>query len=116
MVRWDSPLFTVPWTDEDVPGENIWMAATEGLVKPPNAGTTAVRQQQTRCTTQTDKLTGRCRPDRRTAYSRTDCNSHGVRHHLGAGVYGWDGGTNHTPPERRLNAQTRVASSECDAL
>lgn len=43
MVRWDSPLFTVPWTDEDVPGEEIWLAITEGVVKPPNAGTSAVR-------------------------------------------------------------------------
>lgn len=42
MVRWDSPLFTVPWSDEDVPGEQIWVATTEGLVKPPKAGTTAV--------------------------------------------------------------------------
>lgn len=43
MVRWDSPLFTVPWTDEDVPDEEIWLAITEGVVKPPNAGTSAVR-------------------------------------------------------------------------
>lgn len=42
MVRWDSPLFTVPWADEDVPGEEIWLAITEGVVKPPNAGTSAV--------------------------------------------------------------------------
>lgn len=42
MVRWDSPLFTVPWTDEDVPAEDIWAAITGGTVKPPNAGTQAV--------------------------------------------------------------------------
>ncbi len=42
MVRWDSPLFTVTWTDEDIPGDEIWQAVTEGTVKPPNAGTTAV--------------------------------------------------------------------------
>ena len=42
MVRWDSPLFTVSWTDEDVPAENIWKAITEGTVKPPNAGTQVV--------------------------------------------------------------------------
>lgn len=42
MVRWDSPLFTVPWTDADIPGDEIWIAVTEGIVKPPNAGTTAV--------------------------------------------------------------------------
>lgn len=42
MVRWDSPLFTVPWTDADVPADDIWKAITEGIVKPPNAGTQAV--------------------------------------------------------------------------
>lgn len=43
MARWDSPLFTVTWLDEDVPAESIWKAVTEGNVKPPNAGTQAVR-------------------------------------------------------------------------
>lgn len=43
MVRWDSPLFTVTWLDKDIPGEDIWKAITEGNVKPPNAGTQAVR-------------------------------------------------------------------------
>jgi len=42
MVRWDSPLFTVPWTDESPPSEDIWKAVTEGLVKPPNVGTQSV--------------------------------------------------------------------------
>ena len=42
MVRWDSPLFTVLWTDESPPNEDIWKAATEGLVKPPNVGTQSV--------------------------------------------------------------------------
>ena len=42
MVRWDSPLFTVPWTDDDVPIDDIWKAITEGNLKPPNAGTQAV--------------------------------------------------------------------------
>lgn len=42
MVRWDSPLFTVPWTDADIPADGIWKAVTEGNVKPPNAGTQAV--------------------------------------------------------------------------
>ncbi|KAI6103519.1 chromatin associated protein KTI12 [Pisolithus sp. B1] len=39
MVRWDSrhsPLFTVSWTDEDVPADDIWRAITEGVMKPPN--------------------------------------------------------------------------------
>ncbi|OSX66085.1 hypothetical protein POSPLADRAFT_1133046 [Postia placenta MAD-698-R-SB12] len=47
MVRWDSPLITVPWTDEDVPADDIWKAVTEGNVKPPNAGTQAVPKAPT---------------------------------------------------------------------
>ncbi|KAH9948688.1 chromatin associated protein KTI12 [Amylocystis lapponica] len=47
MVRWDSPLFTVPWTDDDVPADEIWKAITEGNVKPPNAGTQAVPKAPT---------------------------------------------------------------------
>lgn len=46
MVRWDSPLFTVPWSESDVPIELIWKAITEGNVKPPNMGTQAVRDHQ----------------------------------------------------------------------
>jgi len=42
MVRWDSPLFTVPWSDEDIPGDQIWSAITEGTLKAPNAGTSTV--------------------------------------------------------------------------
>ncbi|KAI5890815.1 chromatin associated protein KTI12 [Schizophyllum commune H4-8] len=42
MVRWDSPLFTITWTDEELPMDRIWDAATHGNVKPPNAGTQAV--------------------------------------------------------------------------
>lgn len=42
MVRWDSPLFTVPW-NEELPVGDIWKAITDGMIKPPNAGTTAVR-------------------------------------------------------------------------
>ncbi|KAI9442300.1 chromatin associated protein KTI12, partial [Lactarius indigo] len=44
MVRWDSPLFTVPWSDGDIPIELMWRAVTEGNVKPPNAGTQAVQK------------------------------------------------------------------------
>lgn len=36
MVRWDSPLFTVPW-DEDLPADQIWAAATTGVKKAPTA-------------------------------------------------------------------------------
>lgn len=43
MVRWDSPLFTVLWTEEDIPGEQIWAAVTSGNIKPPNSGTLSVR-------------------------------------------------------------------------
>ena len=42
MVRWDSPLFTIPWSESDMPMELIWKAITEGNVKPPNFGTQAV--------------------------------------------------------------------------
>ncbi|KDQ55858.1 hypothetical protein JAAARDRAFT_79772 [Jaapia argillacea MUCL 33604] len=47
MVRWDSPLFTVLWTDEDIPGDDIWKSVTEGIVKPPNVGTQAVPKAPT---------------------------------------------------------------------
>ncbi|KIP11553.1 hypothetical protein PHLGIDRAFT_83175 [Phlebiopsis gigantea 11061_1 CR5-6] len=47
MVRWDSPLITVPWVDDDVPADDIWKAITEGNVKPPNAGTQAVPKAPT---------------------------------------------------------------------
>ncbi|KZT66358.1 chromatin associated protein KTI12 [Daedalea quercina L-15889] len=47
MVRWDSPLFTISWMDEDVPADNIWKAITEGTVKPPNAGTQAIPKAPT---------------------------------------------------------------------
>lgn len=43
MVRWDTPLFTVMWNDEEVPGIQIWEAITQGSLKPPNSGTLAVR-------------------------------------------------------------------------
>jgi len=42
MVRWDAPLFTVLWNDEEVPGSQIWEAVTQGSLKPPNSGTLAV--------------------------------------------------------------------------
>ncbi|KAF7793958.1 hypothetical protein EIP86_005082 [Pleurotus ostreatoroseus] len=47
MVRWDAPLFTVPWTDAAVPADDIWRAVTEGAVKPPNAGTQAIPKAPT---------------------------------------------------------------------
>lgn len=42
MVRWDSPLFTIFWTDVDIPGEGIWDSLTKGVVKPPNAASLSV--------------------------------------------------------------------------
>ncbi|TFY81486.1 hypothetical protein EWM64_g2530 [Hericium alpestre] len=44
MVRWDSPLITIPWIDEDVPKDDIWKAVMEGNVKPPNSGTQAIQK------------------------------------------------------------------------
>lgn len=41
MVRWDSPLFTIPW-DENPPFEDIWNAIIKGDKKPP---TSAVLQR-----------------------------------------------------------------------
>ncbi|KAG9074596.1 hypothetical protein FS749_013815 [Ceratobasidium sp. UAMH 11750] len=42
MVRWDAPLFTVPWLDENVPGEDIWKAITSGDVRPANQAVAVV--------------------------------------------------------------------------
>lgn len=47
MVRWDSPLFTVLWQEEDVPIDVIWKAVTEGDVKAPHAGTQVVAKAPT---------------------------------------------------------------------
>ncbi|KAK0211263.1 chromatin associated protein KTI12 [Desarmillaria ectypa] len=47
MVRWDSPLFTILWTDEDIPSHDIWKAITDGAVKPPNSGTLSVTKAPT---------------------------------------------------------------------
>ncbi|CAE6444797.1 unnamed protein product [Rhizoctonia solani] len=42
MVRWDAPLFTVPWPDETVPGEDIWRAITLGDKRPANQAVASV--------------------------------------------------------------------------
>ncbi|KAG7448330.1 chromatin associated protein KTI12 [Guyanagaster necrorhizus] len=47
MVRWDSPLFTILWTDEDIPSVDIWKAITDGVVKPPNSGTLSITKAPT---------------------------------------------------------------------
>jgi tRNA uridine 5-carbamoylmethylation protein Kti12 len=43
MVRWDAPLFTVTWSDESVPGDDIWKAITSGDKRPANQAVAAVR-------------------------------------------------------------------------
>ncbi|KAI0044213.1 chromatin associated protein KTI12 [Auriscalpium vulgare] len=47
MVRWDSPLITTLWSEDDLPIDQIWRAVTEGTVKPPNAGTQGVPKAPT---------------------------------------------------------------------
>jgi len=47
MARWDSPLFTTLWTEEDPPVHQIWDAVTNGHVKPPNSGTLAATRPPT---------------------------------------------------------------------
>lgn len=42
MVRWDAPLFTIPWNEDSPPTTEIWQAMTAGILKPPNAGTSSV--------------------------------------------------------------------------
>ncbi|QRW21731.1 Chromatin associated protein KTI12 [Rhizoctonia solani] len=42
MVRWDAPLFTVPWSDETVPGEDIWRAITLGDKRPANQAVASI--------------------------------------------------------------------------
>ncbi|CAE6420541.1 unnamed protein product [Rhizoctonia solani] len=42
MVRWDAPLFTVPWTDETVPGEDVWRAITLGDKRPANQAVASI--------------------------------------------------------------------------
>ncbi|KAJ3733636.1 chromatin associated protein KTI12 [Lentinula guzmanii] len=44
MVRWDSPLFTLLWSDESIPQttlDAIWGAVEKGKVSNPNSGTVA---------------------------------------------------------------------------
>ncbi|KAK6332505.1 hypothetical protein TWF730_004170 [Orbilia blumenaviensis] len=39
MTRWDSPLFIVPWMDEDIPGEEIWNAMVNNEAVKPHLAT-----------------------------------------------------------------------------
>ena len=49
MTRWDSPLFTIPYDDEEPPCQDIWdaMIGSEGKAKTarPNLATVMVRLQ-----------------------------------------------------------------------
>jgi len=47
MVRWDSPLFTVPWDDEDLPGNAIWDAIIGGIQRPPTRATVTAAKPPT---------------------------------------------------------------------
>ena len=42
MVRWDSPLVTIPW-DEEPPFDAIWEIVTKGEKKGPTAAVAQVR-------------------------------------------------------------------------
>lgn len=64
MVRWDSPLFTILWTEDVPPASQIWEAITKGVVKPPNSGTLAVRIRMIVERSLTD-LFGMSRPPKR---------------------------------------------------
>ncbi|RVD81655.1 uncharacterized protein DFL_009508 [Arthrobotrys flagrans] len=39
MTRWDSPLFIVPWMDEDIPGEEMWNAMVNNEAVKPHLAT-----------------------------------------------------------------------------
>ncbi|GJJ06454.1 hypothetical protein Clacol_000646 [Clathrus columnatus] len=47
MVRWDSPLFTIPWDETELPKDQIWFAITQGDIKPANVGTRPTPQAPT---------------------------------------------------------------------
>jgi protein KTI12 len=42
MVRWDSPLISIPW-DEEPPYDEIWNVVMKGEKKGPTAATLQVR-------------------------------------------------------------------------
>jgi len=41
FVRWDSPLFTIPWSDDELPTEDIYNAIVKGELRPPTQATVA---------------------------------------------------------------------------
>ncbi|KAF8632699.1 hypothetical protein AX17_004772 [Amanita inopinata Kibby_2008] len=56
MVRWDSPLFTVTWSDENIP-EELWNAVTSGFIKSPNRGTVPVTHAPTNALQDLERIT-----------------------------------------------------------
>ena len=72
MVRWDAPLFTVLWNDEEVPGIQIWEAITHGSLKPPNSGTLAVSFQSSSSFDVNENGLGGKGSSRRAKYPRKD--------------------------------------------
>ncbi|KAJ4468173.1 chromatin associated protein KTI12 [Lentinula aciculospora] len=60
MVRWDSPLFTLLWSDEVIPQTTlnaIWDATEKGKVTNPNSGTVAVMKAPTDALATLEKTT-----------------------------------------------------------
>lgn len=83
MVRWDSPLITLLWLEEDIPGDQIWEAAMKGNVKPPNAGTLSVRSHIPFTRPEylkNDRNTGGQVTYGRSSHSRTDNNINSFCH------------------------------------
>lgn len=42
MVRWDSPLFTLPWDEDILAIDAIWKTVSQGEAPRANQGTTVV--------------------------------------------------------------------------
>lgn len=56
MSRWDSPLFTLPYADDDVPTDDIWNALIK-KAKPPNQATVLKAAPPTNYLTELDRVT-----------------------------------------------------------
>ncbi len=84
MVRWDSPLFTVPWSESDIPGPEVFDAITSGIVKPPNVGTSTVRTK-TMVLQRDDEFhfaTGYAHSNKRSTQSRTNKHTSRICYHV----------------------------------
>jgi len=60
MVRWDSPLFTLLWSDESIPQSTLdalWDAVDKGKVSNPNSGTVATVKAPTDALATLEKTT-----------------------------------------------------------